>query len=464
MFSLNEYATKWNRPVDNNFAVACYDGCSIVELQEATESPADPVDMTTWGIEDVAEWQDAVAAALCEKRTNTRPHLLTPVQFDASLVRDTAVEARWTHNHCRYVAPATVIKVNTKSVLVKLDAPVYSTTAQARYITNDLTAEDFREVYPANNVITLPRYASAGYSANNGAYPVADEAEVAMLPLTPVIEAVSEAQHEEEYLGEADDLRDFPRFSLTDTDPEWQTDLGAAASSDPAQARNEAEEQQTLPPAHVSIPEMIDRIEATIYTDVLQEDTVPLVLDLADAQGTLGEEDELLVAEPRVWLYTTAPGDLDLAGTVTVEDVGMLHPHPAMARLGSDALPYRKVQLPAGQERVQAAAYGSGSWNTHTPAEWAELLGQAWFCNRFVPRGCESLPEAPAHAPLNFSNPLGYQSYASQPLVIDHAPAPNFNRDDAAWLDALDVMLVPEPVSAAIEAGHIRWAMLCRER
>ena len=66
--NLTQYATTWQRDPENNFAVACYDMCSIAELVDALASPtADEVDCCTWQISS-PEWYDAIFAALAQRR------------------------------------------------------------------------------------------------------------------------------------------------------------------------------------------------------------------------------------------------------------------------------------------------------------------------------------------------------------------------------------------------------------
>lgn len=62
--NLAEYSKKWNRDADNNFAVACYNDCSVDQLVNAIEP--DQGDMNTWDISP-DEWRAAVDAALTEK-------------------------------------------------------------------------------------------------------------------------------------------------------------------------------------------------------------------------------------------------------------------------------------------------------------------------------------------------------------------------------------------------------------
>ena len=77
--TLAEYATKWQRPADNNFAVACYNQNSLEELRKAKQLYAEEEDgallydcaggdMDTWGITASEEWYDAICAALMERQ------------------------------------------------------------------------------------------------------------------------------------------------------------------------------------------------------------------------------------------------------------------------------------------------------------------------------------------------------------------------------------------------------------
>jgi hypothetical protein len=67
MTPLQFYAQKWDRPANNNFAVACYNSNSHDALASALlqESP-DSFDCATWSISP-AEWRDAIRAALAQK-------------------------------------------------------------------------------------------------------------------------------------------------------------------------------------------------------------------------------------------------------------------------------------------------------------------------------------------------------------------------------------------------------------
>jgi len=63
--NFKEYAKKYGKTENNNFAIACYDQNSLEELENCTEP--DEMDMKTWEI-DQEEWRDAIKAALTEKK------------------------------------------------------------------------------------------------------------------------------------------------------------------------------------------------------------------------------------------------------------------------------------------------------------------------------------------------------------------------------------------------------------
>lgn len=63
-----EFAEKYNRPDDNNFAIACINGVSVSELLGALDSPPDASNMAAWDIIDPREWVDAISTALHELR------------------------------------------------------------------------------------------------------------------------------------------------------------------------------------------------------------------------------------------------------------------------------------------------------------------------------------------------------------------------------------------------------------
>lgn len=62
-----EYCQRYNRPMDNNFALACYEQNSREELVQAVldylDHGANETDCTTWGISE-EEWSGAVDTAL----------------------------------------------------------------------------------------------------------------------------------------------------------------------------------------------------------------------------------------------------------------------------------------------------------------------------------------------------------------------------------------------------------------
>jgi hypothetical protein len=64
--TIRDYAAKYGRGLDNNFAAACYDDNNLPELVAALTEDADPTDCRTWGIK-AEEWKDGVYAALHEK-------------------------------------------------------------------------------------------------------------------------------------------------------------------------------------------------------------------------------------------------------------------------------------------------------------------------------------------------------------------------------------------------------------
>lgn len=63
--SLDQYATKWGRDPQNNFALACYESNSITELAKAFGMVPDKGDCKVWNICGL-EWLDAIFAALVE--------------------------------------------------------------------------------------------------------------------------------------------------------------------------------------------------------------------------------------------------------------------------------------------------------------------------------------------------------------------------------------------------------------
>jgi len=66
MDEIREYAKKYSRPEDNNFAVACYEDNSVNELRQALAGDPDEYDCREWSISP-EEWRDAIRAAIEEK-------------------------------------------------------------------------------------------------------------------------------------------------------------------------------------------------------------------------------------------------------------------------------------------------------------------------------------------------------------------------------------------------------------
>lgn len=79
--------------------------------------------------------------------------------FDSSLQVGQLVEARWTNCYHFYAAQAAVIRVNEASVRVRLVEDVRA-------------GEPGRIAYPAGRELRVPRVLSAGWSNNNGVFPV----------------------------------------------------------------------------------------------------------------------------------------------------------------------------------------------------------------------------------------------------------------------------------------------------
>ena len=66
MNPINEFARRWEREIDNNFAAACFNDNGRIEIIEALRNHADPVDLSTWNISG-EEYFDALKAAIKEK-------------------------------------------------------------------------------------------------------------------------------------------------------------------------------------------------------------------------------------------------------------------------------------------------------------------------------------------------------------------------------------------------------------
>lgn len=65
--NFDEYAEKWDRDPYSNFAVACFDGNTMEELENASHFCADEGDMKGWDISR-EEWHDAIKTALEERK------------------------------------------------------------------------------------------------------------------------------------------------------------------------------------------------------------------------------------------------------------------------------------------------------------------------------------------------------------------------------------------------------------
>lgn len=75
--TIKEYAEKWGRNEDANFAVGCFDDNTIEELVNGlNELEPDETDMKNYEIENVEEWYDAIYAALCERSSDYGAYML----------------------------------------------------------------------------------------------------------------------------------------------------------------------------------------------------------------------------------------------------------------------------------------------------------------------------------------------------------------------------------------------------
>ena len=84
-------------------------------------------------------------------KSNSRAY----AEFDSTLALGDLVHARWTHSHSAYAAPATIVRLNAKSVRVQLQRAV-----KAHYGT-----------WIMGHVLTLPRCTGDRWSLNNGVFP-----------------------------------------------------------------------------------------------------------------------------------------------------------------------------------------------------------------------------------------------------------------------------------------------------
>lgn len=79
------------------------------------------------------------------------------IDFESKLAPGTKVLARWTNSYSYYAAPATVTKVNGKSVLVAIDESILGAKGNT--------------IYPAGNKIKCPLFFGDTWSANNRVEP-----------------------------------------------------------------------------------------------------------------------------------------------------------------------------------------------------------------------------------------------------------------------------------------------------
>lgn len=60
------------RIADNTFAAACFNDCSIRDLEKALAGPVDETDCKTWNLTP-AEWRDEIETALAALREDAKP-------------------------------------------------------------------------------------------------------------------------------------------------------------------------------------------------------------------------------------------------------------------------------------------------------------------------------------------------------------------------------------------------------
>ncbi len=73
MTKIDEYAARWSRDLENNFAVACYERYEVRELEQIiarfhSPNSEDSRNMQTCHL-TLEEWHDAVSAAWLTKRS-----------------------------------------------------------------------------------------------------------------------------------------------------------------------------------------------------------------------------------------------------------------------------------------------------------------------------------------------------------------------------------------------------------
>ena len=82
------------------------------------------------------------------------------LSFEKTLTVGQVVEARWTNNGKAPVVPATVVKINQKSVIVTL---------------NENTHPEFFGGWREGQRIKLERFGSTSWSYNNGVFPLNEQ-------------------------------------------------------------------------------------------------------------------------------------------------------------------------------------------------------------------------------------------------------------------------------------------------
>ena len=92
------------------------------------------------------------------------------IAHDATLAVGVRVDIRWTNSHRYYAMPATITKVNGKSVLAAIEAAIHDQNDPSRPV-----------VYPAAHVIKAPRITDMqGWTCHNcvtpqGGWPVCEQ-------------------------------------------------------------------------------------------------------------------------------------------------------------------------------------------------------------------------------------------------------------------------------------------------
>lgn len=256
------------------------------------------------------------------------------VAFDTALTVGQPVEARWTNNHRRHVAPATVKKVNAKSIIVLIDTAIY---------------DDKDDVlYTVGHPITLPRSGNKDYSANNGAYPLA------------------EANQPDQLL------------------PDEELSVTHAATDDGGQAAAATDTHTAMEPPTIDEVIAAELAAGTLHrVDHIDEglsDEELVMQYAADVKWSAEWEHGISVQDDadtdRSFFYTTAPEYADLG----------VRTESALGSIGNgESLPYWKVSVPAANAAMFTARCGTDLRNVHSEAEWHELVQQPFFQAKFVP-------------------------------------------------------------------------------